>query len=247
MSVVLLIHGFTGAPSSFDAVVRALPAGVRVVAPLVVGHGAPPTALDVQSFEAEVDRLAALLPPEEPAVVAGYSLGARLAFGILAKHPARVRALVSVSGSTGLANAEERAARRESDRALAERLTRDGLEAFVEHWEALPLFATQAKLPASLRAAERVRRLSHTAAGLAHSLRCTGLGEMPDYLPALARLPRPVELLAGELDAKFRALALGIAGALTNARATFVPGAGHNLLLEHPVAVAEAIVRGLAS
>lgn len=245
MTTLLLLHGFTGCPSSWDAVRRELPGGLSLVCPVLVGHGSSPAAPEVESFEAEVDRLA--LAADGPLVVAGYSLGARLALGLSIRHRQRVRAAVLVSGSAGLEQASDRDQRVRDDEQWAVSLERDGLEAFVDRWQVLPLFATQRALQAELVEAERRRRLSHTAAGLARSLRVTGTGRMPSYASHLRRLDCPVELVSGALDAKFRAIGRELVEELPRARLTLVPAAGHNLLLERPDAVAAAILRVLAS
>lgn len=240
------LHGFTGAPSSWSGVLAALQSRAELSAPWLTGHGSPPAALEVDGFEAEVTRLSALLPEGE-LVLAGYSLGARLALALLARHPERFRAAVLVSGRAAPESDEERHARLRSDEALAERLEAQGLEAFVDAWEAEPLFATQRALPAPLRAEERARRTAHRAAGLAHSLCVTGLGRMPNLDAALARVSTPVELLAGELDVKFCRLAEAVVGKVRRARVERVAAAGHNLLLERPEAVARALFRGLSA
>lgn len=247
MTPILLLHGFTGTASSFEGIRAALPAGSPVLAPALVGHGTPPTAMHVTTFEGEVDRLEALLPASGPALVVGYSLGARLAFGLLARHPRRVRGLVAISGSTGLPSEEERTARRRHDEALAALLEREGLEVFLRHWEAQPLFDTQRALPEAIRAAERARRASHTAQGLAHSLRSTGLAQMPDYRDALSAREHPVELVCGASDARFCGLANAVAARLRRAQVTRVPGAGHNPLIEAPQAVEQCIRRVLSA
>src|SRR6185436_1553149 len=100
---LLLLHGFTQTGASWDGVSRALAGRYRAVAPDL---GAGP-------WEAELDRLEALAPAEF--VLAGYSMGGRLALALALRHPQRVRALVLVSASPGLADAEERAVRRAAD------------------------------------------------------------------------------------------------------------------------------------
>lgn len=245
MSALLLLHGFTGAPSSFDAVLAALPRPPRVIAPFLAGHGTPGAAPDVESFESELDRLAALLPEGRHGVV-GYSLGARLALGLLVRHPARFSTGVLVSANPGLASERERAERRRGDGEWRRLLDEQGLEPFVDRWERLPLFASQAALPEALRRSERARRLGHTASGLSRSLALTGLAEMPDYLPVLGAIEARVEVLAGGLDERFCAHGEAIVGRLPRGRLTRVADAGHNLLLERPESVAEAIVRGVS-
>lgn len=241
MRDVLLLHGFTGAPSSWDDVIRALPE-TRCSAPWLTGHGSPAHALNVDSFEAEVDRLASLAP--ERCVVAGYSLGARLALGLLLRHPTRIRRAVLISGSPGLEHELEKQQRRQRDADWCELITRNGLGAFVERWQAEPLFATQARLAPLTRRAEQARRLGHTERGLCHSLRVTGLAEMPNYWQRLPEIRCPVSLLAGALDARFCGIARAVVGSLEGGTFTEIPAAGHNLLLERPEAVASAIRQG---
>jgi 2-succinyl-6-hydroxy-2,4-cyclohexadiene-1-carboxylate synthase len=158
-----------------------------------------------------------------------------------------VRALILISAGFGLADPKARAERRERDRALGELLRGAGLQAFVDAWEDQPLFATQRSLPAALREAERERRLGHSAEGLAHSLACTGLAEMPDYHARLHELDLPVELICGADDRKFCDAAESVVSQLPRGRFTRVERAGHNLLLERPDAVEAAILRGLSS
>ena len=243
MSSLLLLHGFTGTPGSWDLVRNLLPPGLRVVSPWLVGHGRPETALEIETFEGEVERLLAAV--EGPLLVAGYSLGARLALAAAVRQPERVRAAVLVSGSAGLDTAEARADRERVDQRWIELLARDGLESFVAEWEAQPLFATQSALSSELRRAERERRLAHTARGLAHSLRTTGTGRMPPYRSALPSLPQAVEIVTGALDPRFCAIGQSLARELPRSNFTEVADAGHNLLLERPRAVADAISRGL--
>jgi 2-succinyl-6-hydroxy-2,4-cyclohexadiene-1-carboxylate synthase len=239
MSLVLL-HGFTGRPASWDEVARRL-GEPAPSCPTLLGHGAPETA-DVFSFDDEVTRLAAGLPAE-PVYLAGYSLGARLALALALRHPERIARLTLVSGRPGLASESERDARRREDARWCTLLETRGIEAFVEAWEAQPLFATQARLPAEVRARRRSERLSHDPFGLARSLRVTGLGEMPDFGARLGSLAVPVTLLAGELDQKFLELGRQMSVTFSTARLVIAPNAGHDLLLEAPDLVARELSR----
>jgi 2-succinyl-6-hydroxy-2,4-cyclohexadiene-1-carboxylate synthase len=213
--------------------------------PFLTGHGVPPAALESDGFEREVERL--LEFATERCVLAGYSLGARLALGLLVRAPDRFQAAVLVSGSPGLADAGEVGKRRERDAVWCQLLAQQGLSNFVDRWQAEPLFASQLGLSERARASERERRLGHTAAGLCHSLRVTGLAEMPNYWPALSRVTCPVAVLAGALDRKFCDIAASVVRKLPNGYFAEVPEAGHNLLLERPEAVASAIAEGLRS
>lgn len=239
---LVLLHGFTGSPASWDAVAAALgsPPPLRLA---LLGHGATGTDR-VQTFEDEVARLASQLPPE-PVQLAGYSLGARLALGVALAYPERVERLTLVSGQAGLASEFERNERRRADGRWCTLLEQVGIAAFVDAWEAQPLFATQSRLSHELRASRRTERLSHDPQGLVRSLRVTGLAEMPHYARRLGSLSMPVMVLAGELDPKFLALGRDLAAAVPRGRFVVVPNAGHDLLLEAPDLVARELLRAI--
>jgi 2-succinyl-6-hydroxy-2,4-cyclohexadiene-1-carboxylate synthase len=236
---LLLLHGFTGSPASWDDVLRTLPER-SVLRPALFGHaGAEPAS---SSFDAEVTRLSACLPGE-PAHLAGYSLGARLALALALRHPSAVSHLTLIGVHPGLTSEAERAERRRSDAELAERLESGQIASFVDFWESQALFASQVRVDAARRARKRAERLAHDPRGLAAALRATGLGAMPDLGEAIATFPKPLTLVAGELDTKFVGLARGIAACQPRAELVVVPNAGHDLLLEAPEAVAKLLIR----
>ena len=242
MNALLALHGFTGSPQSWDF----LPAqsSARRFVPALVGHLGSSAGSDVVDFESEVDRLALLSAEASALHVVGYSLGARLALGLALRHPARVSRLTLISGHPGLASDAERRERRAADERWCDLLLTRGSSAFVEAWQAQPLWATQAQLDQATRDRKRRERLSHDPTGLVRSLRVTGLAEMPNYREALAGIKVPLSLLAGGLDAKFRDLAQRMAKTVAHAELSIVEGAGHDLLLERPEFITEVIRRG---
>jgi 2-succinyl-6-hydroxy-2,4-cyclohexadiene-1-carboxylate synthase len=199
---LLLLHGFTQTSASWGGVMRALVGRYRPIAPDL---GAGP-------WEAELDRLEALAP--DRAVIAGYSMGGRLALALALRRPEGVRRLVLVSASPGLARAEKRAERRAADAALADRIERIGVEAFAREWAAQPLLADQPETVAALAHEDRLRR---SAADHAAQLRGLGTGVMPPLWERLGELAMPLALVV------------------------VVRGAGHAVPLEQPEAVAAAI------
>jgi 2-succinyl-6-hydroxy-2,4-cyclohexadiene-1-carboxylate synthase len=246
MHTVALLHGFTGSPASFGHVERRLGArSLRVEAPALLGHGADDVA--VRDFEDEVERLARHLRAlPAPVHLAGYSLGGRLAIGLLCRHPSIFSGATLISAQPGLTAATARSERRTSDETWCTLLETEGLDAFVEAWEALPLFATQATLPEDVRRAQRAERLAHSPSGLVRSLRVCGLGEMPPYWAALSAVRVPTTLVVGELDAKFAVIAEQMCEIIPGSALVVVPGAGHNVVLERPDAVADVIARAVA-
>jgi 2-succinyl-6-hydroxy-2,4-cyclohexadiene-1-carboxylate synthase len=247
---LVLLHGFTGAPASYDATRRHLRTYDRdlVHVPLLMGHG-PAAAVraqqpcDASPFEVEVrllgDQLHALgVAQDNPAILVGYSLGARLALGLLVTRPELFRHGVLIGVNPGLQTEAARVARRHEDEHHAALLSNQGLEAFLSMWQAQPLFDTQSALPDSSRAQQDATRRAHTAEGLARSLRRTGLAEMPNYTPQLGELTTPLHLVVGERDLKFRQIAERMAAVMPAAKLAVVPGVGHNVPLEAPQALA---------
>jgi 2-succinyl-6-hydroxy-2,4-cyclohexadiene-1-carboxylate synthase len=230
----LLLHGFTGSPQSLAAL--AAPDGS--VAPTLGGHLG--TAV-IGNFGDEVERLAEL--GRACTGLFGYSLGGRFALGILARYPERFAHAVIVSAHPGLQTDAEREQRSNGDARFVEVLRERGLPAFVDVWQALPLWASQGDLPEAVKAAQRAQRLRHDAEGLAQSLLRHGLGEMPDLRPELPQVQSRVELVVGERDVKFAALGQELAGIIPGARLTIASGSGHNLLLERPGLVAGVLQR----
>ena len=243
---LVLLHGFTGDPSSWDAVVAELAVARRLIRPALVGHRGGPPADASTTWDGEVERLGAIVeiearPGARGVVLAGYSLGARLALAVALARPPSIARLVLVSPSAGIEHDGERAQRRQDDDALAASIAERGLFSFVERWEALPLFATQESLPPDVRAAHRARRLAQDANSLAASLAALSKGRMPWLLPAAAAVEVETVLVVGELDAAAVEAAARMQAAFRRARTVHVSGAGHDLCLERPDVVAAAL------
>jgi len=232
---LLFLHGFTGSKTNWLPFMAQFP-GQHCLAIDLLGHGetespADPARYAIEEAAADLDAFCAQLGVQN-LDVCGYSLGGRLALYFALAYPQRVRRLILESASPGLASEAERLARRQSDAALAERIERDGLPAFVDYWEQIPLFASQTGLPAEIRQRLRAQRLQNNPTGLANSLRGMGTGAQPSLWPRLAELKMPVSLLAGELDLKFSAINRQMADLIAGCRLEIVPNAGHTVHLE---------------
>jgi 2-succinyl-6-hydroxy-2,4-cyclohexadiene-1-carboxylate synthase len=238
---LVLLHGFTQTGRSWAATTAALGERYRALAPDLRGHGSASAARPVDFASVHADVLA--LAPDR-FTLAGYSMGGRIALALALSAPARVARLVLISASPGLADEDERSARRAADEALADRIEREGIEAFAAFWSSLPLFAGQ---PAAIAAAAHAERRSQSPAGLAAALRGLGTGAMEPLWDRLPELAMPVTLIVGERDAKFRALGERMAGAIACAALHVVPGAGHAPQLEAPDAIAELLYSGSPS
>ncbi len=236
---LVMLHGFTGSAAGWGSHLDALAArGWRVIALDLPGHGRSDAPDDAQCYTIENCQRYILAALQEPgvnrgeAVLLGYSMGGRIA--LYTAFSGFFRALILESASPGLEDQASREQRRSSDEALAASIERNGVQAFVDRWEKLPLFASQNTLPAEAREALRRQRLNNRASGLAQSLRGAGVGVQPSLHARLPTLRIPVMLIAGELDTKFTAIARSMAQVLPQSQLCIVPGAGHAVHLERP-------------
>lgn len=237
-SPLVLLHGFTGSLMNWQVIARGLSRSYQVITLDLLGHGTSDAPLDPDRYAmphaaADLAELFQALTAD-PLNLMGYSMGGRLALYIARHYPALVHTLILESASPGLADAAARQERRRSDEHLAQRIEQDGVRAFVDYWEGIPLFASQRHLPAVQRQRLRDQRLQNRPHGLANSLRGMGTGQQPSLWPELALIAQPTLLLAGQGDEKFTRIARQMAGRLPHATVQIIAGAGHTVHLEAP-------------
>ncbi|HSW42421.1 MAG TPA: alpha/beta fold hydrolase [Patescibacteria group bacterium] len=252
---VLFLHGFSGSSRSW-AGLAGLGSRVRAIVPDLPGHGATgweggpepdagpadegtaagsPDRRSRASVERTADDLAAIVRRlGAPRVdVVGYSMGARIALRLAVAQPDAVGRLVLEAPSAGIADQAARAARVAADAERARLVVNEGVEAFAARWEAEPVLAGEAALPAVDRARQAAIRRSHVPLGLAASLIHAGQGAMEPLHDRLPAVGAPTLVIVGS-DDPARARAEEVAAAIPAARLAVVPGAGHAPHLERP-------------
>lgn len=248
--VRVVLHGFTGDRSTMEPLADAI-GGRRLVIDLV-GHGESdaPEVGESYTMPAMVRQVLAVADTATtgPFDLIGYSMGGRTALSLAAAHPARVRAMALIGATAGLADEVDRRKRVIADTKLAHRLLTEGLEPFVDHWMALPMWdSLWDAIGDEARVASKEQRMQSNPSGLAASLIGCGTGAMPPLHEQLARVTSPTQLVVGELDEKFRTIAGEMATAMPSAKVAVAGGAGHAVHLERPDAAATAISRFLGS
>lgn len=234
------VHGFTQTSTSWNALLSRMRTPVSAQLIDAPGHGGSTIgtrSLDECGFD--------IRQTMRPGILVGYSMGARMclhaALGNDDSHdrrppdPRPIEGLVLISGTAGIDDIDERKKRRLSDETLARRIETDGVEAFLEHWLAQPMFENLPDDPV-----ERASRLTNTVTGLADSLRHAGTGTQEPLWERLARIDVPVLIIAGVLDTKFTALAHRMHDSMPGSRLELLP-AGHSVHLENPTSCAAAI------
>jgi 2-succinyl-6-hydroxy-2,4-cyclohexadiene-1-carboxylate synthase len=234
---LVLLHGFGGTARAWDLVVGHLPQErYRPLALDLPGHGALADAPWPISFEGCVTSVLERAP--ERFVLAGYSMGGRVALHAALAAPERVLGLVLLGATAGIEDEHERSLRRESDGLLADELENGSFELFIERWRAQPLFEGE---PAEVSELARADQRRNRPEALAAVLRGIGTGEMAPLWDRLGELEMPVSVLVGDRDVKFQRAGRRMAELAPNARLRVVAGA-HHLPLENPAAVAAAIL-----
>lgn len=233
---LVLLHGFSGTRRAWDGVSalvdreRYLPIAIDLP-----GHGSQADAPRPITFDGCVASVLARAPGSF--VLCGYSLGGRVAMHVALAAPQRVSRLLIIAASPGIEDERERAARREADRALADRLEREPFEDFIESWRSQPLFAQD---PPHVGALAREDQRRNRPDALAAVMRGIGAGEMQPLWPRLPELSMPTTILVGDRDAKFTGIGRRMERLIAGARLTIAAG-GHALPLENPAAVAAAL------
>ncbi|MFC4355849.1 2-succinyl-6-hydroxy-2,4-cyclohexadiene-1-carboxylate synthase [Chryseomicrobium palamuruense] len=230
----VLLHGFTGSDHSFDMVIPYLSEDIRVIVPLLPGHGSVSYPLANFAMDTQVDWLHQCFKQLglKRFTLIGYSMGGRLALGYSLEYP--VEKLLLTSSSPGIEDEQAREERAQADANLATRIVEVGIDAFVDYWEEIPLFASQKKLPTEVQETVRRERESHEAIPLAQSLREFSTGKMPNYWPMLGEYSNSVKLVVGELDQKFVQINKVMQTKFPHASLTIVEQVGHAIHVENP-------------
>lgn len=233
---LVMLHGFGGTRHAWDGVSARLdPERYLPLALDLPGHGQASAQPRPITFESSVEAVLDASP--ERFALCGYSLGGRVALHVALAAPERVSRLVLVSCSPGIEDDGERAERRTADMALADELERIPFEQFVDKWRSQPLFVDD---PPEVVALARIDQHRNEPDALAGVMRGIGTGEMQPLWGRLRELSMPVTYVAGERDAKFRAIGERMVALMPEARLVVIRG-GHVLPLESASELARAI------
>ena len=148
---VVLLHGFMQTGLSWSIIGAALSGNHCAYALDFLGHGRSSKPDDAELYrygalvrmvESFLEQVACVGPEgaKRRAHVIGYSMGGRVALGLASSEKDLLYSLILESCNFGPEGNEQRAAAEELNAGWAQRLRDNGIEEFVEYWEALPLF-----------------------------------------------------------------------------------------------------------
>lgn len=236
------LHGFTQTGRHWHEIMaaahdRLVARGISAVwrCPDLPGHGA--AAEQSCTLDDAVATLRDLVTPGIPTVWAGYSMGGRHLLHLVAQQPELVDAMVLISTTAGIDDADARAERRRLDEQRAQEVEALGVEEFLSRWTSMDMFSTMPATPDDM--AERQR---NTVTGLAASVRGAGTGTQQPLWSNLAGIDIATIVLTGDLDPKFTTIGERLTSTLPHAEHRRVADCGHALLAEAPHDVVDALV-----
>ncbi len=266
--IVVALHGFFGAPDDWRSALKTLkPDSVDLVTPDIAVWATRAGITDFETFSASLNRSVRLLCEEcnEPVIIAGYSLGARLAAYCMLDEPDLYQAGLFISMNPGI-KAGDFQARRDRvafDSTWSERMRRDPWEKTWKAWNEQEVLKPGSRAPKreEMRLvtsesevddeADKMRRLSGRREAWARAMDIWTLGLQADLRKDLVDWAqeeegRKITLMTGTEDTKFTGVTsdwLRDHNVPESIRHRTVLGAGHRVLFEAP----EDVVSELSS
>lgn len=210
-TTVVAIPGFLGVPDDWKNVVP----GVHVPALQIAPY---------HDWARQLNTWATSLPG--PRILAGYSLGGRLALHALIDSPTLWDAAVIVSAHPGLSDEQDKAERFQSDLEWAELFRTMPWEPLMTKWNS----------KGALKSSPGLSReeSDYNREDLARMLDVWSLGRQDNLIKKIGDLDIPILWMVGERDTTFRQIAETIKFKHLNSRVVIVAEAGHRLLHEAP-------------
>ncbi len=259
--VLVMLHGFMGSRQDLEGPAReiARQTGCRVVLPDLPAHGrsahVAPVSLvhtaswvwDALSTWTEANKTATGEAP--PILLAGYSLGGRVALAMAHARPDRVHGLFLESAHPGLTTPADRRARWQHDTEIAIRLDRvataEDFRVFLEKWYRQSVFLREGRPPADMdaRIAARMEACSAVPPGarLAAALRAYSLATQPDLGSVCAHCGPRTWYVSGAADTRYGEVGRRLAQRHAELRHVTIPGAGHTVHRDAPDAYLQTL------
>lgn len=234
---LIFLHGFLGDRQDWSFALQMLQSRYYCIAPDLPGHGDNHQVLPEQelTFEWLATGLKQFLDQlgVAQAHLVGYSMGGRLALYFSIRYPTLVRSLILESASPGIEESTERQARYQQDAQRATQIITHGLDAFIEKWYQMPLFAGLWDNPELLETI-KARRKQNDPIAVARCIQELSPGIQPSLWHKMGEILAPVLLLAGAKDLKYQLLVEKMVTKMPRAQLEIAPGAGHTIHLEKP-------------
>lgn len=221
---LVFLHGFMGSQTSMQVLADKFSNDFNVWGIDLPFHGQHQN-VDYHSWNEIIDELAFVLQRFSRLHLYGYSMGGRLALGVLERYPKLCTKIIIESAHPGLENEELKKERQLHETNIIKKMT-DDFDGFLQAWYQADLFKLKS---------EQIEILStHTAKTpklYQKALQLYGLSQQPNLLHLTKQ--NDLVILVGEHDHKYRALW---------PNALVVKDAGHKASFENPQYVYELIM-----
>jgi 2-succinyl-6-hydroxy-2,4-cyclohexadiene-1-carboxylate synthase len=242
---VFFIHGFTGSAKDWMPIIPSLNKRFNYYLIDLVGHGKSdsPREISFYTLDSIVNQIKETLLSlnSKRTILAGYSLGGRIALNFALIHGHMLSGLILESCSPGISDNNLREERIQQDEKLSEFIENNPIEKFIDYWINIPLFNTQRRFSNEMLTRIREQKLQNNKTGLANSLRGSGTGIMKPLHDKLNEIPLSTLLITGELDLKFTDINTDMVKHISKAEHHIIKNAGHNTHLEEPHKFIEAV------
>ncbi|PKA52996.1 Protein PHYLLO, chloroplastic [Apostasia shenzhenica] len=259
---VIFLHGFLGSSQDWIPLMKAMSSTTRCISIDLPGHGescdlghTPRSQQECyQSIESVAEMLLKLICDITTGgvILVGYSMGGRIALHMSLKYSEKVDGAVIISGSPGVRDEISRRVRTSQDNARASYLLSHGLNRFLEIFYEGALWKSLRDHPHFKKIVSH-REKHQDIKALAQALIDFSTGRQRPLWEELKHCKKPLLLIVGEKDEKFRGIAeemcreirSSFSGEATNdeelCEMVIVPECGHAVHLENPLPVINAV------
>jgi 3-oxoadipate enol-lactonase len=232
----IFVHGLGCDQMMWNLQIPVFSRDYQVIVYDVRGHGrseSPDHPYSIDLFADDLHQFLQYLGLKK-SYLAGLSMGGRILFRFALKYPEEASALIIAD-----AQSETPEEGKNSFRALAEIVKREGIEKSAEFYFSLPVFKGLAEMNPKRFREEKERFSKTSMIGLYHS--CLAVAHMEPMTDRLSEIKVPTLALAGEKDDPYLPFLDIYARQIPNCQTLIIPKSGHFSNLENPEAFNGAV------
>ena len=229
---LIYLHGFMGSGKIWLPLMPRLPESICLIAPDLPGHGGTEAELNDLDFDSLSEALIDFIDQNsfDKPIIAGYSMGGRIALYTALKYRQKFRAMILESTTAGIENETDRRERFIHDQNMAEKLRQEDMKIFLENWYKQPVFAYLGK---SVKDGIIQKKTSNDPDKLARVVTLLSPGIQPSLWEDLPKWDKPALIIAGELDRKYVEISEKMTANIKSAKLEIIKKAGHIVHLEN--------------
>jgi 2-succinyl-6-hydroxy-2,4-cyclohexadiene-1-carboxylate synthase len=178
--------------------------------------------------------------PEGPRVLAGYSLGGRLALHAMKENPELYGNAIFVSTNPGLQRDKDKEERAKNDLQWSEKFLTTPWAELMKAWNAQPVFRDSLSEPLRLEACYDRRKL-------AQALLEWSLAQQEDFRDFIVQRGAQILWVSGEKDIKFASQAMELQKRSLEIQSEILQKAAHRVLFDQPNELAQKMISFILS